>query len=554
MEKIWLKSYPPGVPAEVNADINITIIDIFKEVCEKFSSKPAFYNFGKTLTYQELAKQSEQFAAFLQHKYKLEKGARVAIMLPNILQYPIALFGILQAGYIVVNINPLYTPSELAHQLKDSGAETIIVLANFAHTLEKALSQTNIKNIIITEIGDCLGIFKKNIFNFVIKFIQKKIPKFFLDYFAYTKIFSINKTDKINKFNPVKISSDDTAFLQYTGGTTGVAKGAMLSHRNVASHMLQIKAWISSTIEEGKEAVITALPLYHIFSLSANCLTFMEMGGLNILITNPRDMNSFIKELKKNRFTVITGVNTLFNALLNHPDFAKLNFSHLHLTVGGGMAIQQSVAERWQKITGNVLLEAYGLTEASPGVLINPFNLEPYNGSAGLPFPSTEISIRDDNDQEVNIGETGELCIKGPQVMKSYWHHPEETKLVFTSDGWLRTGDIVKIDEKGYVYIIDRKKDMIIVSGFNVYPNEVEAVIVSHPGVLEVGVVGEPNAISGEIVKAVIVKQDPELKPEDIIRLCRTQLTGYKIPKKIEFRDSLPKSNIGKILRKALRR
>jgi len=550
MEKIWLKSYPKGVPAEIDLSLNISVVDIFKYSCEKFKSKSAFYNLDHTLSYQDVYEQSLAFAAYLQQKLKLKKNSRVAIMLPNILQYPVVLFGILQAGCIVVNINPLYTAHELAYQLKDADAETIIVLANFAQTLEKALPLTPIKNIIITEIGDSLPKLKKIIVNFTIKYIKKLIPKFSLSYISYTDII---KQGKMLDMMPVEISPEDIAFLQYTGGTTGVIKGAVLTHRNIASNMLQIKAWIKSAVKEGEEAVVTALPLYHIFSLIANCLTFIEMGGLNILITNPRDISGLIKILKKIRFTVITGVNTLFNALLNHTEFSAMDFSSLHLSLGGGMSVQASVAERWQKTTSIPLLEAYGLTEASPGVTINPLDLKSYNNSIGLPLPSTDISIRDDYDQEVNVGESGELCIKGPQVMKMYWNNPKETEKVYTSDGWLRTGDIVKIDAHGFVYIIDRKKDMILISGFNVYPNEVEAVIAAHPGVLEAGVVGEPDGTSGEIVKAVIVKKDLNLTAAEIIRFCRDQLTGYKIPKKIEFRESLPKTNVGKILRRALR-
>lgn len=550
VEKIWLNSYPEGVPAEIDLGLKISVVDIFKQSCEKFKFNPAFCNLGHTLRYQEIYEQSLAFSAYLQQKLKLKKNSRVAIMLPNILQYPIVLFGILQAGCVVVNINPLYTAAELSHQLKDADVETIIVLANFAHTLEKALPQTNIKNIIITELGDSLPRFKKIVVNFISKYIKKLIPKFELSCILYADAI---KQGKKLKFTPIQILPEDAAFLQYTGGTTGIIKGAVLTHHNIASNMLQIKAWIKSVIKEGEERVVTALPLYHIFSLTANCLTFIEMGGLNILIANPRDICGFINILKKNSFTVITGVNTLFNALLNHTEFASLDFSHLHLTMGGGMSIQAAVAERWQKTTGCPLLEAYGLTEASPGVTINPLNLTAYNYSTGLPLPSTEVSIRNDNNQEVNIDEAGELCIKGPQVMKTYWRNSEETEKVFTSDGWLRTGDIAKIDKNGFVYIIDRKKDMILVSGFNVYPNEVETVIAAHPGVLEVGVVGEPHDAVGEIVKAVVVKKNPDLTAADIIKFCRDQLTGYKIPRKIEFRESLPRTNVGKILRRELR-
>jgi long-chain acyl-CoA synthetase len=551
VQKIWLNHYPQGVPAEINPDAYSSIVDIFKESCEKFKNNPAFSNMGRRFTFQEIEEWSKAFSAFLQKKLKLEKGSRVAIMMPNILQYPIALFGILQAGCVVVNVNPLYTPSELAHQLKDADAETIIVLANFAQTVEKALPETNIKHIIVTEVGDCFSFLKKFIINFIVKHIKKMVPHYSFSHFI--KFNTLIQTGKTLEYSPVKLSPEDTAFLQYTGGTTGIAKGAVLSHRNMVSNMLQVKAWVNPAVKEGKEIIITALPLYHIFSLTANCLTFFELGGLNVLITNPRDIPGFIKELKKTRFTAITGVNTLFNALLHHPDFGSIDFSNMRLSLGGGMPVQKQVAEHWKEVTGIPLLEGYGLTEASPVVTACPLDLNAYNGSIGLPLPSTQISIRNDHNNEVLLGDAGELCIKGPQVMKEYWRNPEETAKVFTSDGWLKTGDIATIDEQGFIRVVDRKKDMILISGFNVYPNEIENVIASHPGVLEVGVVGEADQIAGEIVKAVIVRKDPTLTAENIIQFCRKQLTGYKIPKKIEFRSSLPKTNVGKILRRELR-
>jgi long-chain acyl-CoA synthetase len=551
VEKIWLKTYPAGVPAEINTNTYASVVDIFHEACQKFESKPAFSNLGHQLTYREVASHSRAFAAYLQQTLGLAKGSRVAIMMPNLLQYPIALFGILQAGLIIVNVNPLYTPPELIHQLNDSGAEAIVVLTNFAHVLEKALPQTSIKHVIVTELGDCFPWLKRHLVNFVIKHVKKMVPVWSIP--AASRYCDAIARGKRLTFTPEKLTHNDIAFLQYTGGTTGIAKGAVLTHGNMVANMLQARAWINPVVRDGKEIVITALPLYHIFSLTANCLTFIECGGLNVLITNPRDIPHFVKELSQFKFSVITGVNTLFNALLNDPNFSKLDFSNLHLALGGGMPVQRAVAEKWQKVTGKPLLEAYGLTETSPAVTINPLDLKGYNGSIGLPVSSTDISIRDNNNNEVANGETGELCVKGPQVMREYWHNPDETKKVFSVDGFLHTGDIAKIDQQGFIYIVDRKKDMILVSGFNVYPNEIEAVIASHPGVLEVGVIGEPDPNSGEIVKAVIVKKDPALTAEDVIHFCRQQLTGYKIPKKVEFRDSLPKSNVGKILRRELR-
>lgn len=551
VEKIWLKSYQSNVPAEINPDSYSSLIDLYHQGCNRYATKPALANLGHTITYQEWDRLSSQFAAFLQHNLNLKKGDRIAIMLPNTLQYPIALFGAFLAGLTVVNVNPLYTVPELVHQLNDSGAETILVLANFASVLEQALPQTKIKNVIVTQLGDLIPSPKGAIVNFVVKYIKKMVPHWHIPAAIGFKTALKNGKDKT--LAPVKLTGDDIAFLQYTGGTTGVAKGAILTHRNMVANLLQAGAWISSICKEGAETVITALPLYHIFSLTANCLTFMKIGALNVLITNPRDLPLFIADLKKYKFTAFTGVNTLFNALLNHPELAKVDFSHLKLTLGGGMTVQKIVAERWKEATGCALLEAYGLTETSPAVCINPFNLQEYNGSIGLPIPSTIVSIRDDEGNELSVNEPGELCVKGPQVMRGYWNNEAETKKVFTADGWLKTGDVATIDENGFVRIVDRKKDMIIVSGFNVYPNEIEAVIASHPGVLEAAVIGYPDTVTGEVIKAFIVRKDPLLTPDAIKAYCRQHLTGYKIPKIIEFRNELPKTNVGKILRRALR-
>ena len=564
MKKIWLKNYPQNIPENINFEQYNTVLDIFNESCEKHKNKLAFSNMGHALTYQELHQKSNQISHYLQHTLGLSKGDRVAIMLPNLLQYPLMLFGILQAGLVVVNTNPLYTPVELAHQLNDAQVQAIIVLANFAHTLEAALPiiQYKPKHIIITQAGDCLPYFKKNIINFMIK-LNPKFKKYNFNLYARKiNIITFNlilNTDGKIKNNTVRnntsITKNDIAFLQYTGGTTGIAKGAVLTHHNMVANMLQAKAWIHDLINDTNEMVITALPLYHIFSLTANCLIFLEIGGFNILITNPRDLNNFIKTIKAFKFTVMTGVNTLFNALLHHPRFKTLNFSRLKLTLGGGMAVQKTVAEQWEAITGCPILEAYGLTEASPAVTINPFNLKHYNASIGLPISSTDISIRDDHNHEQPVNAVGELCVKGPQVMQGYWNNPQETQKVLDPDGWLHTGDIAKVDPEGFVYIVDRKKDMINVSGFKVFPNEVENILVSHPNILEAGVIGVMDDNNNEVVKALVVKKNPALPltPDDIIKFCHEKLTGYKIPRIIEFRDSLPKSTVGKILRRELR-
>jgi long-chain acyl-CoA synthetase len=552
VEKIWLKSYPQDVPAEINPDSYASLIDIFLESTEKYAHQPALDNMGSQMTYAEWLEKSRIFAAYLQQECGFQKGDRIAIMMPNLLQYPVALFGTLIAGLTVVNVNPLYTVPELVHQLNDSGAVGVVALANFAHIVEKALPQTpSVKKVIVTELGDLFKPIKGWIINFVVKYIKKMVPAWNIPTAIPFKKIMCNAAGHI--FKPMVLSGADVAFLQYTGGTTGVSKGAVLTHRNMIANLQQASAWIAPVLVPGKEVVITALPLYHIFSLTANCLTFMKVGALNVLITNPRDIPGFVKTLSKVPFSVMTGVNTLFNALLHSPDFAKLDFSHMKFALGGGMAVQKAVAERWLQVTGTPLLEAYGLTETSPAVTINPLNLANFNGSIGLPIPSTDIMICDDQENEVSIGSPGELYIKGPQVMREYWHNPEETKKVFSKDGWLKTGDVATVDEQGFVRIVDRKKDMIIVSGFNVYPNEIEDVVASNPGVLEVAVIGVPDAGTGEAVKCFIVKKDQNLTKEDIIAYCRKQLTGYKIPKLVEFRTELPKTNVGKILRRALR-
>lgn len=552
MNKIWLAHYPKGVPAEIDPQAYQSIVEVLERSVGQYGSQVAYENLGSTMTYQELDKQSRAFAAYLQQELQCKPGDRIALMMPNLLQYPVCLFGAMRAGLIVVNVNPLYTPRELLHQVYDAGASVIVVLANFAHTLEHVLKQTKIQHVIVTQVGDMLAKPKSWIVNFVVKHVKHMVPQWHIPH-AIKFSQAVSKGAKLH-FDPISVRSDDIAFLQYTGGTTGIAKGAILTHRNIVSNLEQASAWVCGSMTLGQEVIITALPLYHIFSLLANCLMFMKIGAKNVLITNPKDISGFIKILKGlKKFTAVTGVNTLFNALLNNKDFASLDFSHLKLTLGGGMAVQHSVAERWEAVTKHPLLEAYGLTETSPAVAINPLNMQHYNGSIGLPIPSTDISIRDENGNELPLGEVGELCVKGPQVMRGYWNKPEETANVFTVDGFLRTGDMAMMDNDGFIYIKERKKDMILVSGFNVYPNEVEDVIASHPGVLEVAVVGVPADIAGEKIKAFIVKKDPSLSKEQVIAHCRDLLTGYKVPKMIEFVDSLPKSNVGKILRRELR-
>ena len=551
MEKIWLQSYQKGVRAEVDVRAYSSIIDVLHTSVKKFAHQPSFSNFGVTLTYSETAAYVNQLTSYLQKILKLQKGERVAIMMPNVLQYPIAVFGILQAGGVVVNVNPLYTPRELAHQLKDSGATAIVVLENFAHTLEKALSQTAIKQVIVATMGDMLGWIKGTAFNFMLRKVKKLVKPFNIpNAISFREALSQGKKQR---FTPVPLALEDLALLQYTGGTTGIAKGAMLTHGNIVANMQQAGEWIKANLVEGKEEVVTPLPLYHIFSLTVNIMIFAKVGSKNILITNPRDIGGLIKVLKKNCVTVLSGVNTLFNALIHHPDFAKIDFSRLKLVLGGGMATQKSVAQQWKAITGVPIIDAYGLTEASPGVCANPLNNSEYTGTAGLPVSNTDIEIRDENGKVLGINRVGELWVKGPQVMKGYWNMPEETAKVLDDRGFVATGDMAEIDSKGYIRLVDRKKDMILVSGFNVYPNEIEDVVASMPGVLETACIGVPNEKSGEAIKLFVVKRDPALTREDIISYCRKYLTGYKVPKDIEFRDELPKSTVGKILRKDLK-
>ncbi|EWH11286.1 AMP-dependent synthetase and ligase [Catenovulum agarivorans DS-2] len=550
MEKIWLKQYQQGVPATIDADHYASLVELIDESCSKFAEQTAFINMDKSLTYRELDEKSKQFAAYLQNTLGLGKGDVVALMMPNLLQYPIALFGSLRAGCTVANVNPLYTPRELKHQLNDAGATTIVIVANFAATLEKVVNETPVKNIILTELGDQLGGLKGFIVNKVVKHIKKMVPEYQLP--KPIKFNHVLASAKASEYKKPTVTGEDIAFLQYTGGTTGVAKGAMLTHRNMVANLMQAGAWLDPCLEYGKETVVTALPLYHIFALLANCFNFMKYGATNILITNPRDMPTFVKELNKRPFTALTGVNTLFNGLLNAKGFAEVDFSKLKLSLGGGMAVQRPVAERWKKVTGTRLLEAYGLTECSPAVTINPINLQDYNGAIGLPIPSTECRVVDEDGNEVGVNEPGELQVKGPQVMKGYFNRPEATDEVI-KDGWFCTGDIAAYDEQGYFRIVDRKKDMILVSGFNVYPNEVEEVVAMNDKVLEVAAVGIPHEKCGEVVKIFVVKKDQSLTEQELINHCKDNLTGYKMPKSVEFRESLPKTNVGKILRRELR-
>lgn len=551
-KSIWQKHYPTGMPTTIDINAFQSIPDVFAHTVRRFYDRPAVANMGKTLTYGEMDAVSIQFASYLQNVLKLPKGTRVAVMLPNLLQYPVAVFGILRAGCVVVNVNPLYTPRELEYQLNDSGAEVLLVAENFARVVQDTLPRTPaLKTIIVTGIGDMLGWFKAPVVNFVVKHIKKLVPKWKLPDVVQFK--AAMKAGAAEVFVPVSLGHDDLAFLQYTGGTTGVAKGAMLLHKNIIANMLQAGAWIKSVVTQGEEVIVTALPLYHIFSLTANLMIFTHIGALNVLITNPRDIGGFIADLKRYPVTAMTGVNTLFNALLNHPDFASIDFSTWKLTLGGGMAVQKAVADKWQEVTGLPLIEAYGLTETSPAACINPMNLKAYNGTIGLPIPGTLIEIRDPMGREVGQGQPGELFIKGPQVMRGYWNRPTDTAKTLDPYGFLATGDIAMMTADGFVKLVDRKKDMILVSGFNVYPNEVEDVIATLPGVLEVACVGVDDDKSGEIVKVFIVKKDPELTEEQVLTHCRRNLTPYKIPKQVEFRTELPKTNVGKILRRALR-
>ncbi len=550
MEKHWLKSYPPGVRAEININEYPSLKELIERGMAVHSVRDAYVQMGKAITYGDLDVLSARFGAFLQTSCGLKKGDRVAVMMPNTLQYPIAILGALRAGLVVVNTNPLYTTRELEHQLTDSGATTIVILENFAHVLQEVIAHTPVKHIVITSVGELLGFPKGAIVDFVVRHKRKQVKPYSLPGAKRFKD-ALKEGAKI-RLAPVKIGHEDIAFLQYTGGTTGVAKGAMLTHGNMVANVLQAMEWISQAFSRDPAVVITALPLYHIFALTANCLLFVVLGWSNILITNPRDFPAFVAELKKHKFAFISGVNTLFNALLNTPGFDTVDFSELKVTLGGGMAVQESVAKKWKLVTGKVLTQAWGLTETSPAACINIMG-EDFNGSIGLPISSTEISIRDDDGNELGINQVGEICVRGPQVMAGYWNRPDETAKVMIGKDVLRTGDIGRIDERGLVYIEDRKKDMILVSGFNVYPNEVESVVVTHPGVLEAAAVAQPDERSGEVVALFVVKKDPNLTEQLIIDHCRKSLTGYKVPKHVYFKSELPKTNVGKILRRALR-
>jgi long-chain acyl-CoA synthetase len=549
MNPIWLKSYPTGVPAEIDRARLTSLVELLRQACATYRERPAFEQMGRSISFAQLDQLTRDFAAWLQ-SLGMVKGDRIAIMLPNSLQYPIALFGALRAGLIVVNTNPLYTARELRHQLEDSGATTIVVLENFAHVVQEIAEHTRLKRVLVTAAGDFLGFPKSWIVNYVVRHRRKQVPPWHIpgamDFRA-----ALRAGGKL-PFNPIEVGSEDIAFLQYTGGTTGVAKGAMLTHGNVSSNILQAEAWLAGRFSREGAVLITAIPLYHIFALTANCLLFVHLGWKNVLIINARDFPALVREMKKQPFVFFSGVNTLFNALLHTPGFDTVDFSHLQVTLGGGMAVQESVAKRWKEVTGKILTQAWGLTETSPAATINP-TTEEFNGSIGLPIPSTEIAIKDDQGQEVPLGQTGEICVRGPQVMSGYWNRPDETAKVMLPGGWLRTGDVGHMDERGYVFLQDRKKDLILVSGFNVYPNEVEDVAASHPLVLECAAVAQPDEHSGEVVALYVVPKDPKLTEHEVIEHCRKALAGYKVPKHVYFRKELPKSNVGKILRKELR-
>jgi long-chain acyl-CoA synthetase len=553
MDKIWLKNYPAGVPAEINPNEIPSLQALVERGFEKFADRPAYTMMDRTLTYGDLDRLSRQFAAYLQQVAGLRRGDRIAVMLPNILQYPVAIAAAFRAGLTVVNTNPLYTPRELEHQLRDSGARAILILENFAHTLQQVIHATGVETVIVTGIGDLLPFPKSALVNFVLRHVKKQVPEYSLpDAAGFIEALSKGRYENLV---PVPLGHDDIAFLQYTGGTTGVSKGAVLTHRNMAANVLQSEAWMGPSLREasGQMVLITALPLYHIFSLTANCLLFMRLGAHNILIANPRDFAGFVSEMAKHRFTFFSGVNTLFNALLHTPGFDQVDFSALKVSLGGGMAVQKAVAEHWKQVTGNTLTQAWGLTETSPAACINRFDAPEFTGSIGLPISSTIVTIRDDDGNVLPVRQSGEICVEGPQVMRGYWNRPDETEKVMIDGRILRTGDIGYMDEDGYVFIEDRKKDMILVSGFNVYPNEVEGVAVSHPGVLEVAAVAQPDERAGEVVALFVVRKDPALTEEAVIEHCRKELTGYKVPKRIYFRDELPKTNVGKILRRELK-
>ena len=552
MEKIWLKAYPPGVPAEIDPSRIRSLREMLEEACARYAERSAFVQMDHHLSFRALDDLSHCFAAWLQST-GLERGDRVAIMLPNVLQYPIAMFGVLRAGLAVVNVNPLYTPRELEYQLVDSGAKAIVVLENFAHVVQEVLPRTSVKHVVVTGVGDLLGVLKGWLVNYVVRHRRKQVPAWQIP--AAIRFKAVLEVGRRSRLQQPELTHEDVAFLQYTGGTTGVAKGAVLTHGNICANILQAEAWVAPVLSRGNAppgVLITPIPLYHIFALTANCMVFLRLGWQNVLIINPRDFAGFVAELKKYPFAHLSGVNTLFNALLHTPGFEDVDFRHLKITLGGGMAVQAAVAERWKTVTGNPITQAWGLTETSPGACINVPHDE-FNGSIGLPIPSTEITIKDDDGRDLAIGETGEICVRGPQVMREYWNRPDETAKVMFPDRWLRTGDIGHMDERGYVYIQDRKKDMILVSGFNVYPNEVEEVVAAHPGVLEAAAIAEPDERSGECVSLFVVRKDPNLTEREIIDFCRKSLTSYKVPRRVHFRTELPKSNVGKILRRALR-
>lgn len=546
----WLNAYPEGIPAEIDPEGYSSLKALMERSFERFASEPAFSNAGTRLSYAEMDELSRQFAAFLQAR-GLKRGDRIAIMMPNLLQYPVAVFAALRAGLAVVNVNPLYTPRELEHQLRDSGARAILVLENFAHTVEQVVQGTDVETVIVTEIGDQYPLFKRVLVNLVVRRVKKMIPPWKIA--GTIRYRAALAQGRRATFKDVEVTGEDIAFLQYTGGTTGVAKGAMLTHRNMVANILQISAWSKSYLQGPGDIGAAPLPLYHIFALTVNLFFFFELGGHDMLVTNPRDLPSFIKDLAREPVTLVTGVNTLFAALLESPEFQELDFSKLKICLGGGMAVQSDVAARWKALTGQNLCQGYGLTETSPVVTANPLDGREFNGSVGLPIPSTDVEIRDDDGNTLPVGEIGEICVRGPQVMRGYWQRPGATAEILSEDGWLQTGDIGRMDEDGFFYIEDRKKDMIIVSGFNVYPNEVEDVATAHPGVLEAAAIGIPHEQSGEAVRLFVVKRDPALTADDVIAHCREQLTRYKVPREVVFRDDLPKTNVGKILRRELR-
>jgi long-chain acyl-CoA synthetase len=550
MERFWLKSYPAGAPAEVDIHEHSSLGAVFDKSVACFGPHPAFINMGHAITYADLDRLSRDFGAYLQSGLKLEPGARVAIMMPNLLQYPISLFGILRSGYTAVNCNPLYTPRELERQLKDAGAEAIVILENSAHTLDQIVANTAVKHVVTTEVGDMLPAPRRLAINFLVKYVMRMTPAWRIP--GAVAFRAAMREGSRLPWKPADLGQEDLAFLQYTGGTTGVPKGAMLTHGNIIANLVQAHAWLKGVLKEGDETVVMPLPLYHVFALAVSLVLF-KIGAANVLVTDPRNIKALIRQLKRQPFTVIIGVNTLFNALVNHPDFVTVDFSKLRLALASGMAVHQAVAEKWRKLTGRPLIEAYGLTEASPCLVSNPLDIEEFTGSLGLPLPSTEIAIRDEAGNDLPVGHVGELCGRGPQIMKGYWRRPDETAKVMTPDGFLRTGDMAMFDERGFLHMVDRKKDVIVVSGFKVWPNEIEDAVALHPGVLEVGAVGVPDPYSGESVRIVVVKKDPELSEEALIEHCRKYLTGYKTPRSVEFRTTLPHSNIGKILRRELR-